>query len=55
MLVAGSGTVATRLVTVVVGLVGFVIVADPLTIVQTPVPADGVLWVIVKSVVLHKF
>ena len=45
---------ATTPVTVVVGEAGVVIVAVPLTSDHTPVPAVGVLWVMVNVEVLHK-
>ena len=40
-------------VIVVVGLFVFVIVPGPLTIVQTPVPTEGVLAAIVKVLILQ--
>ena len=45
---------AANPVTVVVGELAVVIVAVPLTKLQTPVPTVGALWVMVKSVVSHK-
>ena len=44
---------ATTSVTSVTGEVGSVIVAEPLTNVHNPVPANGTLCVIVKTDVLH--
>ena len=44
---------ATTPVTVVVGEDAVVMVAVPATNVQTPVPTDGALWVIVNDPLLH--
>ena len=44
---------ATTPVTVVVGEAGVVMVADPACNVQTPVPGDGALCVMVKDPLLH--